>query len=182
MPKTAAGASARRPIEQHASDVVAQALERKGRQIRRRTCLGQGPLRNNQCTTPKKPIFCLLGPILAKETPAPLTKLRLENFTLKRMLFHCDLLCLPASPKPQKIKSHSKVGHKWFFFFPGNSESRSESRSKVGDLKVSTSTVAALFSRMALTGQRIAMVDMVLLVFSSMSISTVGVDGARVSV
>ena len=31
--------------------------------------------------------------------------------------------------------------------------------------KVSTSTVAALFLKMALTGQRIAMVDMVLLVF-----------------
>ena len=34
-----------------------------------------------------------------------------------------------------------------------------------GEMKVSTSTVAALFSKMALTGQRIAMVDMVLLVF-----------------
>ena len=32
-------------------------------------------------------------------------------------------------------------------------------------MKVSTSTVAALFSKMPLTGQRIAMVDMVLLVF-----------------
>ena len=47
-------------------------------------------------------------------------------------------------------------------------------------MKVSTSTVAALFSKMALTGQRIAMVDMVFLSFSSISISTVGVDGARV--
>ena len=35
----------------------------------------------------------------------------------------------------------------------------------VGAMKVSTSTVAAPFSKMALTGQRIAMVDMVLLVF-----------------
>ena len=34
-----------------------------------------------------------------------------------------------------------------------------------GKLKVSTSTVAALFSKMALTGQRIAMVDMLWLVF-----------------
>ena len=34
-----------------------------------------------------------------------------------------------------------------------------------GEMKVTTSTVAALFSKMALTGQRIAMVDMVLLVF-----------------
>ena len=34
-----------------------------------------------------------------------------------------------------------------------------------GEIKVSTSTVAALFSKMALTGQRIAMVDMVLLFF-----------------
>ena len=32
-------------------------------------------------------------------------------------------------------------------------------------IRASTSTVAALFSRKALTGQRIAMVDMVLLVF-----------------
>ena len=50
---------------------------------------------------------------------------------------------------------------------------------KAGEMKVSTSTVAALFSKMALTGQRIAMVDMVLLVYS-IFISTVGVDGARV--
>ena len=34
-----------------------------------------------------------------------------------------------------------------------------------GEIKVSTSTAAALLSKMALTGQRIAMVDMVLLVF-----------------
>ena len=34
-----------------------------------------------------------------------------------------------------------------------------------GEIKVSTSTVAALFSKMALTGQRIAMEDTVLLVF-----------------
>ena len=34
-----------------------------------------------------------------------------------------------------------------------------------GEIQVSTSTVAALFSKMASTGQRIAMVDMVLLVF-----------------
>ena len=34
---------------------------------------------------------------------------------------------------------------------------------KTGEIKVSTSTVAALFSKMALTGQRIAMVDMVFL-------------------
>ena len=32
----------------------------------------------------------------------------------------------------------------------------------------STSTVAALFSKMALTGQRIAMVDMVFLVFTAL--------------
>ena len=49
-------------------------------------------------------------------------------------------------------------------------------------IKVSTSTVAALFSKMALTGQRrrIAMVDMVFPSFYSIFISTVGVDGARV--
>ena len=49
-----------------------------------------------------------------------------------------------------------------------------------GEFKVPTSTVAALFSKMALTGQIIAMVDMALLVFYSIFISTVGVDGARV--
>ena len=38
-----------------------------------------------------------------------------------------------------------------------------------GEMKVSTSTVAALFSKMALTGQRIAMVDMVFLVFTAFS-------------
>ena len=36
-----------------------------------------------------------------------------------------------------------------------------------GETKLSTSTVAALFSKMALTGQRIAMVDMVFLVFAA---------------
>ena len=46
---------------------------------------------------------------------------------------------------------------------------------------MSTSTVAALFSKMGLTGQGIAMVDMVFASFSSMSMSTVVVDGARVS-
>ena len=38
-----------------------------------------------------------------------------------------------------------------------------------GEIKVSTSTVAALFSKMALTGQRIAMVDLVFLVFTAYS-------------
>ena len=36
---------------------------------------------------------------------------------------------------------------------------------QTGEIKVSTSTVAVLFSKMALTGKRVAMVDMVLLVF-----------------
>ena len=39
-----------------------------------------------------------------------------------------------------------------------------------GEIKVSTSTIAALFSKMALTSERIAMVDMVLLVFSAFHI------------
>ena len=43
--------------------------------------------------------------------------------------------------------------------------------------KISTSTVAALSSKMALTGHRVAMV---VLVFSNMSISTIGVEGASV--
>ena len=42
-----------------------------------------------------------------------------------------------------------------------------ESDKKTGEIKVSTSTVAALFSKMALTGQIIAMVDMVFLVFTA---------------
>ena len=51
---------------------------------------------------------------------------------------------------------------------------------KTGEIRVSTSTVVALFSKMALTGPRIAMVDMVFLAFfNSVSISAVGVDGAR---
>ena len=49
-----------------------------------------------------------------------------------------------------------------------------------GERKLSTSTVADLFSKMALTGQRIAMVDMVFPSFYSIFISTVGVDGTRV--
>ena len=52
--------------------------------------------------------------------------------------------------------------------------------SGTGEIKVSTSTVEALFSRVALRGQKIAIVDMVFLVFTAISISTVGVDGARV--
>ena len=40
-----------------------------------------------------------------------------------------------------------------------------------GNMKVSTSTVEALFSNIALTGQRIAMVDIVLLVFPASNIS-----------
>ena len=46
-------------------------------------------------------------------------------------------------------------------------------------MKVSTSTVAALFPKMALIGQRIAMVDMVLLVFPALPYLPYGVDGAR---
>ena len=38
-------------------------------------------------------------------------------------------------------------------------------KTQPGKIKISTSTVAVLFSKMALTGQRIAMVDMVLPVF-----------------
>ena len=38
---------------------------------------------------------------------------------------------------------------------------------KAGGIKVSTSTAAALFLQMALTGQRIAMVDLVFLVFTA---------------
>ena len=49
------------------------------------------------------------------------------------------------------------------------------------EIKVSTSTVVALFSKMALTSQRIFMVDMVLLVSPIFPISSVGVDGARIS-
>ena len=40
-------------------------------------------------------------------------------------------------------------------------------KSLIGGIKASTSTVAALFSKTALTGQRIAMVDMVFLVFTA---------------
>ena len=43
-----------------------------------------------------------------------------------------------------------------------------------GEIKVSTSTVAALFSKMALTGQRIAMVDMVFLVLQHFHINRRG--------
>ena len=38
---------------------------------------------------------------------------------------------------------------------------------RTGESKASPSTVAALFSKMALTGQRIAMVDMVFLVLTA---------------
>ena len=50
-----------------------------------------------------------------------------------------------------------------------------------GEMKASTSTVAALFSKVALTGQIIAVVDMGFASFSSISTSTVGLDVARVS-
>ena len=45
--------------------------------------------------------------------------------------------------------------------------------------KVSTSTIAALFPKMALTGERIAMVDMVLLVFQHFHIYRRGGGGGR---
>ena len=48
-----------------------------------------------------------------------------------------------------------------------------------GEMKLSTSTVAALFSRMALTGERIAYGRYGFAIFPSISVSTVGVDGAR---
>ena len=56
---------------------------------------------------------------------------------------------------------------------------RPETLTYPGEMRVSTSTVVAVFSKMALTGQRIAMVDVVLLGFSSISISIVGLDGAQ---
>ena len=50
------------------------------------------------------------------------------------------------------------------------------------EMRVPTSTVAALCPKMASTGQRTAMVDMVTYAsFSSISIFIVGFDGARVS-
>ena len=49
-----------------------------------------------------------------------------------------------------------------------------------GETKLSTSTVAALFLKMALTGQRIAMVSLWFPSLYSISISTVVVDEARV--
>ena len=58
--------------------------------------------------------------------------------------------------------------------------SMSLSRLLAGEIKASTSTVAALFSKMTLTSQRITMVDMGFTSFYSISISNVGVDGARV--
>ena len=51
----------------------------------------------------------------------------------------------------------------------GKSTNFSAGKCHSGEIKVSTSTVAALFSKMALTGQRIAMVDMAFLVFTAFS-------------
>ena len=48
-------------------------------------------------------------------------------------------------------------------------ESTGQTHTHTEEIKASTSTVAALFSKMALTGQRLAMVDMVLLVFTAFS-------------
>ena len=49
--------------------------------------------------------------------------------------------------------------------FPGNKAR--EVLKNFGETKLSTSTIAALFSKMAEAGQRIAMVDMVVLVFTA---------------
>ena len=96
---------------------------------------------------------------------------------------YCKSICPQYVGSAQGIDAKAKL----LEWYPGGGNHRNDvkQRQKVcisnkAEIKVSTSTVAALFSEMALTGQRIARVDMVFLVFSSMSISTVGVDGARV--
>ena len=63
------------------------------------------------------------------------------------------------------LKKSKFVFQKSLFKTPFKPERISSCTPNTGEMKVSTSTVAALFSKMALTGQRIAMVDMVLLVF-----------------
>ena len=51
------------------------------------------------------------------------------------------------------------------FLMPGGGSWKGH---KAGEMKVSTSTVAALFSKIALTGQIMAMVDMVFLAFTAL--------------
>ena len=58
-----------------------------------------------------------------------------------------------SGDRPRKEVCH---GGGVYSFFPAS-----------GETKLSTSTVAALFSKMALTGQRIAMVDMLFQVFTA---------------
>ena len=62
------------------------------------------------------------------------------------------------------IKAPKECSNKFAATFKRKSLTRGNS---AGEIKVSTSTVAALFSKMASTGQRIAMVDMAFLVFTA---------------
>ena len=71
--------------------------------------------------------------------------------------------CFPGKGENQQKSAKSCVWAGFRIF------SHEDGFSKTGEIKVSTSTVAALFSKMALTGQRTAMVDTVFLVFTAFS-------------
>ena len=71
----------------------------------------------------------------------------------------------PPDPKGESLVPASVPGKTLQRVPASSSSSVSETPCNPGETKLSPSTVAALFSKMALTGQRTAMVDMVLLVF-----------------
>ena len=85
-----------------------------------------------------------------------------------------SLFCASGSPWPSELPAHEAGRERQKLRKPAcphwrTRNTRRQRRSRqlscsTGEMKVSTSTVAALFSKMALTGQKIAMVEMVLLV------------------
>ena len=75
----------------------------------------------------------------------------------------------PKSLVSLGFEGHTELSgpHPFTWKTPTPPENIRTKTSLAGEIKVSTSTVAALFLTMALTGQRIAMVDMVFVVFTA---------------
>ena len=80
-----------------------------------------------------------------------------------------NVSCFRATPRLHRCKSEVALQQETFPGLP-HPPTRPLAPSPInlaGEIKVSTSTVEALFLKMALTGQRIAIVDMAFLVFTA---------------
>ena len=99
---------------------------------------------------------------------------------LKTRCFGAPAILVPVWVSPNlrfglgKAVFEKKEGRKTFLW--SSTEFQKHGLTSAREMKVPTSTVAALFSKIALTGQRIPMVDMVLLVFF-ISISKIKTGG-----